>query len=98
MFLKFSNRIIFARSSAARGYTDFHMHTKNLVCSTNADKDRVTACFDFGPAGGVITSARLLFEAGRRVVVNASVFTDEFDEIGVHVYELRTCNDAIPYE
>jgi hypothetical protein len=62
--------------------------TEYLI-AVNVDKGRVTGRFDFGAAeSGRITSMKLLFEAGRVVAVNASVFTDEFEEMGVHVYEI----------
>ena len=51
--------------------------------------------FDFGSAeASRISSVRLLFEAGRSVDVNASVFEDDFDEMGVHVYEICPCKSS----
>ena len=51
--------------------------------------------FDFGSAeASRISSVRLLFEAGRSVGVNASVFEDDFDEMGVHVYEICPCKSS----
>jgi hypothetical protein len=37
---------------------------------------------------------RLLFEASRSVPVNASVFEDNFEEMGVHVYEICPCKGS----
>ena len=60
-----------------------------------AQKGRVTGRFDFGQASGrKITSMRLLFEASRSVPVNASVFEDSFEEMGVHVYEICPCEGS----
>ena len=87
-------------SSAARA--DLILSTNGAgseyLIAVNVDKGRSTARFDFGAAeSGRITEVRLLFEAGRRVAVNASVFEDGFDEMGVHVYELCPCKSSIPY-
>jgi hypothetical protein len=63
--------------------------TEYLI-AVNVDKGRLTGRFDFGAAeSGRVTSMKLLFEAGRVVEVNASVFTDDFEEMDVHVYQ--TC-------
>jgi hypothetical protein len=62
---------------------------REYLLAVNVDKGRVTARFDFGLAeSGRISSMQTLFETGRCVAVNASVFEDSFEEMGVHVYEI----------
>ena len=65
---------------------------REYLIAVNVDKGRVTGRFDFGPAeSSRITSVQTLFEAGREVAVNASVFMDSFEEMDVHVYEICPC-------